>query len=87
MLPARGGIIIAVSLVAAGCIAPMTEREAQQTANVRLTKYCNGRCGTFTLGRTQKIKDRWLVDFDGPKHKFTVTVEDDGNSKVTTWDK
>jgi hypothetical protein len=84
---ARGGIIIVASLAVMGCIAPMTEREAQRTANVRLTRYCNGHCGALTMARTQQFKDRWLVDFEDPRHKFTVTVENDGNSKVTTWNK
>jgi very-short-patch-repair endonuclease len=39
------------------------------------------------MARTQKIKDRWLVDFEAPQEKFTVIVENDGNSKVTAWDK
>lgn len=65
----------------------MTTREAQSIAGERLTKYCNGRCGTVTLARTQRIKDRWLVDFEAPRQKFTVIVETDGNSKVTAWDK
>jgi len=65
----------------------MTTREAQGIAQQRLVKYCNGRCGAFTLARTQKIKDRWLVDFEAPRQTFTVTVEDDGNAKVTVWDK
>ena len=70
-----------------GCIAPMTTHEAQDIANTRLIKYCNGQCGAVTLGRTQRIKDRWLVDFEAPRQKFTVIVENDGNSKVTTWEK
>jgi hypothetical protein len=87
-LPARGGfIIIAASLAVSGCITPMTTQEAQTIAGKRLTRYCNSRCGAVTLARTQKIKDRWLVDFEDPRHKFTVTVENDGNSSVTTWNK
>jgi very-short-patch-repair endonuclease len=39
------------------------------------------------MARTQKIKSRWLVDFEAPRQKFTVIVEDDGNAKVTVWDK
>ncbi len=70
-----------------GCFAPMTAREAQDIANVRLTRYCRGNCGDFKLARTQKIKDRYLVDFEAPRQKFTVIVENDGNAKVTTWDK
>jgi hypothetical protein len=65
----------------------MTTREAQEIASGRLQKYCRGRCGAVTLAHTQKIKNRWLVDFDGPRQKFTVIVENDGNSKVTTWNK
>jgi hypothetical protein len=65
----------------------MTTREAQTIARERVVKYCNGHCGALALARTQKIKDRWLVDLDDPRHKFTVIVEDDGNSKVTVWDK
>jgi hypothetical protein len=85
--PLRGAFI-AISLIAlGGCFAPMTTREAQDIANTRLAKYCNGRCGAVTLGRTQRIKDRWLVDFEAPRQKFTVIVENDGNSKVTAWDK
>jgi hypothetical protein len=65
----------------------MTTREAQQIASDRLTKYCRGHCGAVTLGHTQKIKNRWLVDFDAPRERFTVIVEGDGNSKVTAWAK
>ena len=65
----------------------MSTREAQDLAHTRLVKYCDSKCGAFTLGRTQRIKDRWLVDFEAPRQKFTVIVENDGNSKITTWDK
>jgi very-short-patch-repair endonuclease len=65
----------------------MTTREAQQIASNRLNKYCRGHCGTLTIAGTQKIKGRWLVDFEAPQEKFTVIVENDGNSKVTVWDK
>ena len=80
----------AVMIVAAllgGCAAPMTTREAQQIASSRLNKYCRGHCGTLTMGGTQKIKDRWLVDFEASREKFTVIVENDGNSKITAWSK
>ena len=65
----------------------MTTREAQSIARERLVQYCQGRCGDLALARTQKIRNRWLVDFDSPRRAFTVTVENDGNSKVTVWDK
>ena len=85
--PVRGAYLIAMLIAVAGCISPMTTREAQDIAHARLTKYCNGRCGAFTLAHTQQLKDRWLVDFEAPRQKLTVIVEDDGNAKVTTWDK
>ena len=89
MIRSFRGLFVLVSSSAAlgGCFAPMTSREAQDIANTRLTKYCGGHCGAVALAGTQKIKDRWLVDFDAPRHKFTVIVENDGNSKVTVWDK
>jgi hypothetical protein len=84
----RPGLVAALStILAGGCIAPMTTGEAQTIAHTRLARYCGSRCGAFTLGHTQKIKDRWLVDFETPRQRFTVIVEDDGNSKVTAWDK
>jgi hypothetical protein len=70
-----------------GCIAPLTTGEAQTIAHERLVRYCNGHCGTLTLAHTEKFKSRWLVDFEAPRQKFTVIVEDDGNSKVTVWNK
>jgi hypothetical protein len=85
--PLRGALIVIATAALAGCFAPMTTREAQDIANTRLIKYCNGQCGAVTLGRTQRIKDRWLVDFEASRQKFTVIVENDGNSKVTAWEK
>jgi len=65
----------------------MAAREAQDLAQDRMARYCQNRCGTLHLTRAQKIKDRWLVDFEAPQEKFTVIVENDGNSKVTAWSK
>jgi very-short-patch-repair endonuclease len=85
--PLRGAFIVTCLVVLAGCFAPMTTREAQTIANTKLTRYCNSQCGALTLGRTQRIKNRWLVDFEAPRQRFTVIVENDGNSQVTAWDK
>ncbi len=65
----------------------MTQREARGIANQRLARFCHAKCGNITLARMQKIKDRWLVDYDAPAHTFTVIVEDNGNSAVNVWDK
>jgi hypothetical protein len=84
----KRGLLLALSVfVLTGCIGPISSQEARQIANNRLNRYCGGRCGAFTVGRTQKIKDRWLVDFEAPRQKFTVIVENDGNTEVTAWDK
>ena len=85
--PFRGAFIISTCAVLAGCFAPITTREAQSIASERLTRYCGGKCGAITLGRTQRIKSRYLVDFEAPQQRFTVIVEDDGNARVTAWDK
>jgi hypothetical protein len=89
MTPSLRGAFIGgfCAIFLAGCFAPMTTREAQSIASQRLTKFCNDRCGAVKMARTQKIANRWLVDFDGPRQKFTVTVEDDGNSHVDIWSK
>ena len=85
--PFRGGLFGVATILLWGCAAPMTTREAQSIARERLGQYCKERCGALALAHTQKIKSRWLVDFEAPHQKFTVIVENDGNSKVTVWDK
>jgi hypothetical protein len=85
--PLRGLFILLSGLALAGCITPMSAREARDIAHTRLDRYCRGHCGQLAWSNTQKIKNRWLVDFEGQRQKFTVIVEDDGNSKVTIWDK
>ena len=91
MIAPKWGLLILVGGIGgtllSGCIAPMTALEARQIASAQLDKYCKGHCGTLAWYNTQKIKSRWLVDFDGQRQKFTVIVEDDGNSKVTVWEK
>ena len=85
--PFRGALIAIALTALSGCFAPVAQNEAQTIAQRRVDRYCAGRCGALTLAHTQKIKGRWLVDFDGPRQKFTVTVEGDGNAKVEVWDK
>ena len=81
------GIFFSV-LVLAGCAGPMGQREAENRAGRSLARFCHQTpCGPTHLLKAQKIKNRWLVDFEGPRQKFTVMVENDGNSKVTVWNK
>lgn len=85
--PFRGLFILVIGLDLAACMAPMSAREARDIAHTRLDKYCRGACGKLAWSNTQKIRKRWLVDFEGQRQKFTVIVENDGNSSVTVWDK
>jgi hypothetical protein len=85
--PFRGLCILVIGMALSGCLAPMTAREARDIAHSRLDKYCQGRCGTLAWNNTQKIRKRWLVDFEDQRQKFTVIVEGDGNSRVTVWQK
>jgi hypothetical protein len=83
----RAALAAACAGLLAGCMAPLSAVEARDIATVRMTKYCNGHCDAYGWSDTQRIKDRWLVNFESPAHKFTVIVERNGNAKVTTWDK
>jgi hypothetical protein len=83
----RGLLILVLGLTASGCIAPMSAREARDIAHTRLDRYCKSQCGSLAWSNTQKINKRWLVDFESQRQKFTVTVEGDGNSSVTVWEK
>ena len=86
--PARGSaVLVLLSAALSACVGPMAAREAQDLAQDRMARYCQNRCGTLHLTRAQKIKDRWLVDFDSPARRFTVTVDNGGNTKVDVWDK
>ena len=76
------------SLTLLGCVAPMGQREAQILANRRLTQFCRTTvCGTPHLLKAQKIKDRWLVDYEATGGLFTVAVDSGGNTDVSVWDK
>ena len=86
-LPIRGAFITIGFAMLTGCFAPVAQLEAQNIARKQVTRYCRGNCGPLTLGRTQRIKDRWLIDLESPARKFTVTVETDGNYRVDAWDK
>jgi hypothetical protein len=86
---ARSGALVLAGLIAAGCVAPMTQREAVQIATERMGKYCgaSARCKPLRLSHTQKIKDRWLVEFDTPATSYGVAVAGDGNTEISIWDK
>jgi len=84
----RGAVLILSILVLAGCAGPLRQREAESRANLSLRNFCqNKACGTARLVRSQKLKDRWLVDFDTATGLYTVAVDKDGGTNVSVWDK
>ena len=84
----RGAVLILSTLILAGCAAPMSQREAETRANRSLRSFCAGAsCGPARLVKAQKIKDRWLVDFETATGIYTVVVERGGGTNVNVWDK
>ena len=84
----RPFLIIGLCALVAACIAPMGQREAQMRAADGLRKFCRSApCGATRLVAAQKLKDRWLVDFDAQANKYTVAVDMGGNTEVSVWDK
>jgi hypothetical protein len=77
-----------ICILLAGCAAPIRQGEAQMLAAAGLRRFCRDQpCGPTKLVAAQKIKDRWLVDFDAPAGKYTVTVDTGGNTQVSIWSK
>jgi hypothetical protein len=66
----------------------MGQREAELRASRSLRSFCQQTpCGAPRLLKAQKIKDRWLVDFETQGGLYTVAVGQGGNTDVTVWDK
>jgi len=80
-------LAILLPVMLAGCAGPMSRREAEDYASRRMVRFCGQVCGTYHIVGAQRLKDRWLVDFDAPRHKLSVLVDDGGNTQVTVWDK
>ena len=87
MRPVRAFVLLALACALAACAGPMTLREAKERAQDRMTRYCDGKCAALQLTGTQKIKDRWLVDFDTAARKYTIMVDEGGNTQLSIWDK
>jgi hypothetical protein len=83
-----GAVLFLSSLVLAGCVGPMGQREAEARAGRSLRDFCAGTpCGPAHLVNAQKLKDRWLVDFETANGLYTVAVNQGGNTDVSVWDK
>ena len=63
-------------------------REAQTRAGRSLRSFCvDTPCGATRYLRAQKIKSRWLVDYETAAGLYTVSVDQTGATNVTVWDK
>jgi hypothetical protein len=81
-------VLTGICALAVGCAAPMGQREAQTRAADGLRRFCRDTpCGATKLVAAQKLKNRWLVDFDAPANKYTVAVDMGGNTEVSVWNK
>lgn len=89
MIGAKAAAGLFLLLALCGCAGAMSQREAVQTATASLRKYCRGgaACSNLRVLQTQKIKDRWLIEFDAAAKTFGVAVQPDGNTDISVWDK
>jgi hypothetical protein len=83
------GLLLLSIMVLAGCAGPMSQREAVQLAREGLHAFCDGRadCNASRVMHAQKIKDRWLIEFDAAANTYGVAVHSDGNTDISVWDK
>jgi hypothetical protein len=66
----------------------MGQREAEIRAGRSLKGFCaDAPCGSVRLVKAQKIKDRWLVDYETASRLYTVAVDRSGSTNVSVWDK
>ena len=47
----------------------------------------NKACGTAHLVKSEKFKNRWLVNFETAGGLYTVAVDKGGNTDISVWDK
>jgi hypothetical protein len=83
------GISLLTILAVGGCAAPISQREAVGLANTSLLKFCNqrGGCPQLRVAHAQKIRGRWLIEYDAAVNRYGVAVDDDGNTDVSVWEK
>lgn len=66
----------------------MGQREAELRAGRSLAEFCRqAPCGSPRLVKTQKLRTRWLVDYETPRGLYTVAVDQGGQTQVSVWDK
>jgi len=83
--PATGGLLFLVFILA-GCLAPMTQREAQGFAQKSLREYCSGAAPCHFV-KAQKMAPGWLLDYESDAAKYGVMVRKNGGTQVSVWAK
>ncbi len=89
MMPRHPGGLLLGLLVIAGCAGPMTLPQAKAEADKRVMRYCKARsdCGPLVQTKSQRLKDRWLLDYDTSGRVLTVAVDDTGVTRLDVWNK
>lgn len=88
-LPKRGAFFILAVFTLTGCLAPMTQRQAQGYAALSLRRYCvqTTPCAPARFVKAQRLKPGWLLDYESATAKYGVMVQDGGGTQVTVWAK
>jgi hypothetical protein len=88
-LPVRGGLFLLSVSGLTGCVSPMTQREAQNWAQLSLRNYCvqSGPCLPAHFVKAQHLSGGWLLDYESDQAKYGVMVRESGNAQVSVWAK
>ena len=87
--PVVGGILLLSVFALAGCLAPLTQRQAQGYAQLSLRRYCleTRPCAPARFVKAQHLKTGWLLDYESETAKYGIMVQESGNTRVTVWAK
>jgi hypothetical protein len=85
-LPVSRSLLLLSLIPLAGCMSPMTQREAQTYAQRSLRDHCSpGAPCRFV--KAQHMAPGWLLDFESATTKYGVLVKDNGTTDVSIWKK
>jgi len=84
-----GGLVLLSAFVLTGCVAPLTQREAQSYAQLSLRRYCSQTmpCHPARFVHAQHMPTGWLLDYESDTVKYGVMVHENGGTQVSVWDK
>ncbi len=87
--PFAGGLFLLSAVLLTGCVAPLTQREAQSYAQLSLRRYCSRTmpCHPARFVKAQHMPSGWLLDYESDTVKYGVMVHENGGTEVSVWDK